>query len=99
MKSAASGAVTVPASVTLPTRAPSPGPAQAPGDLGLTTRQREVLHLLLQGMPNKNIARRLEIAETTARGYVSDLLALFRVANRTQLVLEVARRGLNTSTK
>ena len=48
-------------------------------------------------MPNKSIARRMNIAETTARGYVSDLLAAFRVANRTQLVLEVARRGINTS--
>jgi DNA-binding NarL/FixJ family response regulator len=98
LKSAASGAVTVPASITIKTRAPAPS-SQTPAGLGLTTRQRDVLHLLLQGMPNKNIARRLEIAETTARGYVSDLLALFRVANRTQLVLEVARRGLNTSTK
>ena len=70
LKMAASGAITVPASVSLRARGPSPaseGPLKA-GDLGLTTRQWDVLQLLLQGMPNKSIARRLDIAETTARG-------------------------------
>ena len=62
--------------------------------MGLTPRQLEVLRLLVQGLPNKSIARRLDIAETTARGYVSELLAAFRVTNRTQLVLDVAKRGL-----
>ena len=63
-------------------------------DLGLTPRQLEVLRLLVQGLPNKSIARRLDIAETTARGYVSELLAAFRVTDRTQLVLDGAKRGL-----
>jgi DNA-binding NarL/FixJ family response regulator len=104
LKMALSGAITVPASVTaqhdasrtLPT-ATSAAPTQRPAraqDLGLTQRQLEVLRLLVQGLPNKSIARRLDIAEATARGYVSELLAAFRVTNRTQLVLEVARRGL-----
>ncbi len=98
LKMAVSGAVTVPDALTK--ELPSP---HAPADrarpisieaLGLTPRQIEVLRLLVQGLPNKSIARRLDIAESTARGYVSELLAAFRVTNRTQLVLEVARRGL-----
>ncbi|MFN0316022.1 MAG: response regulator [Burkholderiales bacterium] len=93
MKMAVSGAVTVPAFVTK--RIPAPEGPATPESLGLTARQGEVLQLVLQGMPNKSIARRLNIAETTARGYVSDLLAAFRVANRTQLVVEMARRGLS----
>jgi len=101
---AVAGAVTVPASVTdghAPTSL-AHRPASAPGsasrslaDLGLTPRQIDVLRLLVQGLPNKSIARRLDIAETTARGYVSTLLAAFGVANRTGLVVEVARRGLS----
>ena len=98
LKMALSGAVTVPASMTAGAAMPRPNvdrpaPARAE-DLGLTLRQLEVLSLLVQGLPNKSIARRLDIAETTARGYVSELLAAFRVTNRTQLVLDVAKRGL-----
>jgi DNA-binding NarL/FixJ family response regulator len=104
IKTTISGAVTVPISLTTPAAASapaepqsisaaSPSPVQAQ-QLGLTQRQLDVLRLLVQGLPNKSIARRLDIAETTARGYVSELLASFRVTNRTQLVIEVARRGL-----
>jgi DNA-binding NarL/FixJ family response regulator len=97
LKMAVSGAITVPDSVTAGDARASTiprAPAAHARDLGLSPRQMEVLQLLVQGLPNKSIARRLEIAEATARGYVSDLLAAFRVTNRTQLVLEVARRGL-----
>jgi DNA-binding NarL/FixJ family response regulator len=98
LKMAVSGAVTVPPSMAVTPAAQRPDPDQTPPtrveDLGLTPRQLEVLRLLVQGLPNKSIARRLDIAETTARGYVSDLLAAFRVTNRTQLVLDVAKRGL-----
>ena len=95
LKMAVSGAVTVPASIsTDATALPNHAPATQVQDLGLTPRQVEVLRLLVQGLPNKSIARRLDIAETTARGYVSELLAAFRVTNRTQLVLDVAKRGL-----
>jgi DNA-binding NarL/FixJ family response regulator len=98
LKMAVSGSVTVPMSMTGASAAQisdveRPAPIQAQ-DLGLTQRQLEVLRLVVQGLPNKSIARRLDIAETTARGYVSELLAAFRVTNRTQLVLDVAKRGL-----
>ena len=103
---AVAGAVTVPSSITghsvvdtplvghvRDTPAPAPIRQADPDELGLTPRQLDVLRLLVQGLPNKSIARRLNIAETTARGYVSALLAAFGVANRTGLVVEVARRG------
>jgi DNA-binding NarL/FixJ family response regulator len=107
LKLAVSGAVTVPVSVfarnagatyspssARPTSQASSDRPTKPQDLGITARQLDVLRLVVQGLPNKLIARRLDIAETTARGYVSELLAAFGVANRTQLVVEVARRGL-----
>lgn len=97
LKMAVSGSVTVPKSITgnsAPSIHEPEHPAPRVQDLGLTPRQIEVLRLLVQGLPNKSIARRLNIAETIARGYVSELLAAFRVTNRTQLVLDVGRRGL-----
>ncbi len=97
LKMAVSGSVTVPQSITgngAPPKSEPEQPAPRVQDLGLTPRQIEVLRLVVQGMPNKSIARRLSIAETTARDHVSELLAAFRVTNRTQLVLDVGRRGL-----
>jgi DNA-binding NarL/FixJ family response regulator len=94
LRMALAGAVTVPASLTDGTLKITTPNSQRVEDLDLTPRQIDVLRLLVQGLPNKVIARRMNIAETTTRGYVSDLLAAFRVTNRTQLVLEVARRGI-----
>lgn len=97
LKMAVSGSVTVPQSITgngAPLKSEPEQPAPRVQDLGLTPRQIEVLRLVVQGLPNKSIARRLNIAETTARDYVSELLAAFRVTNRMQLVLDVGQRGL-----
>lgn len=101
LRMASSGAVTVPASIhSRPPRVPDsesaaqPGKASTGNTPALTARQQSVLDLLLQGLPNKSIARRLDIAESTARDYVSELLGLYGVTNRTQLVLEVTRRNL-----
>lgn len=98
LKMAVSGSVTVPSFVTGNATAPQITVQTPMQNLGLTLRQMEVLRLLVQGLPNKSIARRLDIAETTARGHVSELLATFRVTNRTQLVLDVAKRGLVLNT-
>lgn len=63
----------------------------------LTTRQREVLSLLAEGVSNKEIADRLGIAEATVRVHVSSVLRVLRVENRTQAATsEVARRLLGT---
>jgi len=64
------------------------------GRISLTPRLMDVLGLVAQGLANKAIAQRLHLAESTTRSYVSKLLAVFRVNNRTRLALEVARRGL-----
>lgn len=101
LKLAVAGSVTMPSALTraagfsgVSSTGHSAEPTARAQDLALTPRQLDVLRLLVQGLPNKSIARHMGIADTTARDYVSDLLAAFRVTNRTQLVLEVARRGL-----
>ena len=59
----------------------------------LSPRQIDTLELLAQGLPNKEIAARLNIAPTTVREYVSDILGLFKCDNRTQAVLKARQLG------
>jgi DNA-binding NarL/FixJ family response regulator len=63
---------------------PSPG---AHREVVLTTRQAQVLSLLMLGLPNKRIASRLGITERTVKHYVSMLLRLYRVGGRSGLIL------------
>ena len=50
----------------------------------LTEREREVLALLGEGLPNAQIASRLYLSEATVKGYVSRMLDKLGCANRTQ---------------
>jgi DNA-binding NarL/FixJ family response regulator len=60
----------------------------------LTPREREVLALIGRGMPNKLIARELDVAEKTVKAHVSSILAKLGVADRTQAALFAVREGL-----
>lgn len=63
-------------------------------ELGLTERQRDVLELVLQGLPNKLICRQLNLAEGTVKIHVTAILKALNVTNRTQAVLAASRLGL-----
>lgn len=70
-------------------------PSRSADEFGIKGRSLEVLYYLCQGYENKMIAHRLCLAEGTVRkDYVSRLLKQFKVKNRTQLVMEVARLGI-----
>jgi DNA-binding NarL/FixJ family response regulator len=60
----------------------------------LTPREREVLALIGRGLPNKQIARELGIAEKTVKAHVSAVLAKLGVSDRTQAALYAVREGL-----
>ena len=62
----------------------------------LTERELEVLHLLAQGMPNKEIAAHLVISERTAKFHVSSIMSKLGATNRTEAVSLAAQRGLIT---
>lgn len=65
---------------------------QAPlSSLGLTPRQTEVLALLLQGKPNKLIARELNLSVETIKDHVAAVLRALNVSSRTQAVLAVGQ--------
>jgi DNA-binding NarL/FixJ family response regulator len=63
-------------------------------DLDLSPRQREVLSLLLKGLPNKLIARQLDISENTVKIHVSTVMQALGVSSRTQVLIKANRLGL-----
>ncbi len=89
-----SGGVYVPTESARPNGAVRPQPVTRPDQLGLTLRQADVLKLLVQGKPNKLICRDLRLSEGTVKVHVSAILRALNVRNRTQVVIELARRGV-----
>ena len=60
----------------------------------LTARERQVLLLVAEGLPNKAIARELGISEHTAKFHVGSLLGKLGAASRTEAVTLATRRGI-----
>ena len=56
-------------------------------DPDLTPRERQVLALLADGLPNKLIARRLEISEKTVKAHLTNIFQRIGVSDRTQAAL------------
>lgn len=63
-------------------------------DAGLTGREREVLELVAEGLPNKLIARRLEISEKTVKAHLTRVFERIGVTDRTQAALWARRHGI-----
>jgi len=66
-------------------------PRSGAAALGLTPRQADVLELLLKGLPNKLIARELNVSVDTIKDHVAAVLRALGVNSRTQAVLVVSR--------
>ena len=62
-------------------------------DGDITTREREVLRLLVAGYSNREIGRALFVAEGTVKNHVSNILAKLGVRDRTRAVLKAVERG------
>jgi len=60
----------------------------------LTTRQIEVLRMIMQGLPDKAIARRLERSVGTAKFHVKAILMKLDASSRVEAILVARRRGL-----
>jgi DNA-binding NarL/FixJ family response regulator len=60
----------------------------------LSVREREVLALLVEGLPNKLIARRLAISEKTVKSHLTRIFRELGVTDRTQAALWAERHGL-----
>jgi DNA-binding NarL/FixJ family response regulator len=60
----------------------------------LTPREREILKLMSDGLPNKTIASRLRISERTVTTHVANIYAKLHVNNRVSAIQEAMRRRL-----
>lgn len=60
----------------------------------LTSREQEVLHLVVEGLCNKAIGRRLGIAVGTVKSHLKSTFDKLNVESRTQAIAVVERRGL-----
>jgi two-component system nitrate/nitrite response regulator NarL len=84
------GGVYLPPEVLLPAERPL-------ADIGrfalLSPRQQEVARMLLQGKPNKAIARELSISEGTVKAHVSAIYQVIGARNRVDAVTLAARHG------
>jgi DNA-binding NarL/FixJ family response regulator len=60
----------------------------------LSDREREVLVALAEGLPNKLIARRLEISEKTVKAHLTRIYERIGVTDRTQAVLWAQQHGM-----
>lgn len=60
----------------------------------LTTREREVLDLLAQGLTNREIAARLVVSPGTVKVHVEHIIAKLGVSDRTQAAVRAVELGL-----
>ena len=60
---------------------------------GLSTREKQTLHGLCEGLSNKEIAREMDLQEVTVKLHVKNILAKLGVKNRTQAALFAQSEG------
>ncbi|MDP3677927.1 MAG: response regulator transcription factor [Methylotenera sp.] len=76
-------------------RTPQPGSAKAASNLGkLTPREREIIAMLASGASNKEIARTLDLAESTVKIHVQGILRKLNLASRVQAAVYAVEHGL-----
>lgn len=64
------------------------------GANGLTEREIDLLRLLAEGLPNKDIANRLSLSENTVKYHIKNILQKLAVHNRTEAATHAIRIGL-----
>jgi two-component system response regulator DevR len=65
----------------------------------LSAQERTILSLIADGLTNRQIAERLNLAEKTVKNYVSNLLAKMGMERRTQAAVYAARLGSRTANR
>ena len=73
---------------------PSHRVSEAPRNFGLSSREMEVIALIVAGYTNKDLARELGISENTAKHHLTNIFDKLGVSNRLELVLYAVDHGL-----
>ena len=63
-------------------------------DYSLTARELEILNLLVEGMSNASIAKRLFISIQTVRNHIRHIYEKLQVHSKSQAVVKAIREGL-----
>jgi DNA-binding NarL/FixJ family response regulator len=71
-----------------------PGTGNDPRLAGLTARQMDVYRAAARGLPNKLIARQLNIAESTVKAHLTAVYTALGVRNRTEAAYQASREGV-----
>lgn len=80
---------------TTPVAAPTPAAAPAqPAGATLTPREHEVVRALAGGASNKEIARTLDVAESTVKNHIQNILKKFNLASRVQIAVYAVEHGI-----
>ncbi len=72
-----------------------PAASQRPPDM-LSEREFDVLRLAARGLPNKEIARRMNLSIRTVHSHLANVFMKMRVGSRTEAVLLALRQGMIT---
>jgi two-component system NarL family response regulator len=68
--------------------------AERMGGPDLTSRELDVLRLIVAGMSNKEIGHQLHISEATVKTHINNLLGKLGVSDRTQAATTAIQRGI-----
>jgi len=60
---------------------------------GLSPRKRQIAELVSEGIGNKDISARMNIGQATVKAQLTEIFRHFRVTNRLQLALQLARKS------
>lgn len=59
----------------------------SPDELGITSKELEIMKLLCDGLSNREIAEKIFVGEGTVRNYISNILEKLQLRDRTQLAV------------
>lgn len=75
------------------------GISQLRDDYGLTSRQTEIIFYLMSGITNSEIGEKLQIAETTVKGHVTNIYNKLGLSNRYELQNVLYQYNINIEKK
>jgi DNA-binding NarL/FixJ family response regulator len=67
---------------------------EAPSQVVLTSREREVVQLVAEGKSNKEVADRLNISARTAEGHRSEIMRKLKLGSLAELIRYAIRNGI-----